>query len=233
MSDINKFKTVEFAYWLGLVQADCAFSRWTNKNGKCENELHMEVKSEILIKEFQKGLVFINRFPNYFKTKRNVFTCKSPVNSVLPVLKSINLFPKHKFIPPDFISKNKILFGAYLAGVIDGDGNVRVKRKKYPQCAIRITSDSEQVKLITLIKKFLSCSVSNAKINDERYFAKENRIIKGSWNVLEFLISSKNFIFFLNYVLPFIKLNYKKEMIENFIKKDLCAERDLNPRSQA
>ena len=232
MDDINKFKTVEFAYWLGLTHSDCAFSRWINKNGKYQNELHMEVKSEILIKEFQKGLAFINRFPDYFKTKRNVFTCKSPVNSILPLLKSINLFPKHKFVPPNFISTDKALFGAYLAGIIDGDGNVRVKRKKYPQCAIRITSSSEQVLLTNLIKKFLNCSVSNTNVSDERYFEKENRIIRGSWNVLEFLISSKNFSFFLYYVLPYIKLRYKKEIIENFIKKkrELCAERDLNPR---
>jgi len=214
----------ELAYWIGLVQADGSLVKWTRKNGKIENELHMETKSEVLIKEFQKGLNLLNRFPKYFVTKRGFFTCKASVGSILFQIKVLRLFfSKSKFQTPNFVLNDKAFFGAYLAGLIDGDGDIRTKNKKYPQCVIRITSGFKQEILMKSIREFLACSVTDTKREGKRYLKKENRIINGSWHELEFSISSKNFDFIFNYVVPNIKLLYKKEKISNFIKQKYAA----------
>ena len=214
----------ELAYWIGLVQTDGSLVKWTRKNGKIENELHMETKSEILIKEFQKGLNLLNRFPKYFKTKRGFFSCKAGVGSILFQIKTLRLFSaKAKFRAPNFVLKDKAFFGAYLGGIIDGDGDIRTKNKKYPQCVIRITSGFKQEILMKLIKEFLICSVTDTKREGKRYLKKENRIINGSWHELEFSISSKNFYFISSFVVPNIKLPYKKEKISNFIKQKYAA----------
>lgn len=224
IKDIKIQPSNELAYWIGLVHADGRFSKWMRKSGKQEIELHMESKSESLIKEFQKGLAFINRFPRYhYRAKRNVFTCKASVKSIFLLLQSLNLaMPKHKFVAPFFIRNGRILFGSYLAGIIDGDGDVRIKRIKYPQCVVRITSKFKETMLIDLIKQFLNCSVSNIKRSGKRYLRKEDRFIVGTWNSIEFLVSSKNFGFFLSFILPNMKLGYKKEKILVYIESK-CA----------
>lgn len=214
----------ELAYWIGLVQADGSFVKWTRKNGKNENELHLEIKSEILVREFQKGLGLMNRFPNYFKTKRGFFTCKALVSSILSEIKSIKLFPnKTEFQPPNFVYADNRYFGAYLAGIIDGDGDIRVKRKKYPQCVIRITSEFKQNLLMELIQKFLNCSVSDTRRFGRKYLRMEERLIEGSWHELEFLISFKNLNSISSFVLPNVKLIYKREKMLNFIKEKCAA----------
>ena len=218
MTNISNFKTIEFAYWLGLFHADGSLTKWTKKNDKVQYYLHFENTSEILVKQFQIGLKYFKRFPKYFKRKTvKLFTCKASVNLLLPILSLFNITrPKKLFDPPNWIYENIELFGAYLAGLIDGDGDVRVKRPKYPQCVIRITSKYPQRNLAKLIEERFKCKIQISSVKRKAVLNK--RTISSIFSRLEFYVSSKNFGHILKYVIPFIKLSYKREKLLSFIK---------------
>ena len=102
-----------------------------------------------------------------------------------------------------------------MAGLIDGDGDVRIKRQKYPQCVIRITSGFSQDFLAKCIKKNLNCSISISFRKKESEY--KGKIMKGSWYALEFYMSSKNEKFIKQFILPYINLPYKADKIRNYI----------------
>lgn len=78
-----------------------------------------------------------------------------------------------------------------------------MKRKKYPQCVIKITSGKSQKELADSIEKFLKCAVSITPYEGKRVL--NEKIIHGKWYELEFLISSKNYLFIKRYVTPHIQ----------------------------
>lgn len=65
----------------------------------------------------------------------------------------------HETSIPSWIIKDSESFGAYLAGKIDGDGDIRIKgkRRPTPQCVIRISDGSPQRELKIIIEKHLKC----------------------------------------------------------------------------
>jgi len=87
--------------------------------------------------------------------------------------------------------KCDISFGIYKA----------IKRPKYPQCSIRITSGEKQFELATSIRKILKCSTWFTFYEDEREITSVSYDCK--WCDLEFLISPKTYKFFKNFVLPY------------------------------
>jgi hypothetical protein len=135
------------------------------------------------------------------------------VNSFLSLFEELDISFKDPPKPPNW-AKNE-LFGAYLAGLIDGDGDVRITRPKYPQCVIRISSSKKQADLKEFIEKIMNCKVS---INNHFRETKiGERTIKGRWSTLEFYVSSRNKEFIMKYVLPNIALEYKKNKILEYV----------------
>lgn len=115
-----------------------------------------------------------------------------------------------------------------MAGVIDGDGDTRISRIKYPQGYIRIYSGHRIDKFINSIKRLLNCGV---------FIEKRVRIRKiGDYKFLshcftiEFQITYKNLNFFKKYVVDNLAIDYKREVIENYIK---YKEEKLNSKSFA
>ena len=139
------------------------------------------------------------------------------VTSLLKFFESNDIIFSDPPRPPKWIKSNKYLFGAYLGGVIDGDGDIRISRKEYPYCAIRITSGEKQEELINSIKENFCCNVNSRKLS--RTSQIDNRKIIGNYSILEFYISSKNKRLIQKYLLPHISVKYKKEAIEQFLKK--------------
>ena len=135
----------------------------------------------------------------------------------VPLFKSLDINFQDPPKPPSWVKEKINLFGSYLAGIIDGDGDVRIKRRKYPQYMVRITSGSEQTDLTVNIEKFLRCSTTITKRTRKSFYAKENRYIHGTSYSLEFLISSKNIEFVKRFILPYINLSRKHNRIKNFI----------------
>ena len=152
-----------------------------------------------------------------YRSDRDSWYYNVNISKTFKKLNELNTFLKYPPIPPKWIVENDKFFGAYLAGLIDGDGNVRVKRKKYPQCAIRIISGSPQYELRDALVNKMNCAVNIIKKPRDVIF-KNRRIISTSYD-LEFLVSPKNFEFLVDDVVHMISLERKRKVIEKYIKK--------------
>ena len=215
---MHKFKDKEFAYWIGLVQADGSLRKRSYKN-KIIFILEFQNKDKILVEAFQKICKeFLQRHPSIFHRRPiNQWICDVGVTRLLSLFDSLDISFDDPPSPPKWAENDPNLFGAYLAGVIDGDGNIRIKRPKYPQCAIRITSGKKQTGLSESITKIMNCSVNIIRRHRKMFFKKENRIIEGTWYDMEFLVSSKTIEFVKSFILPHIKLNRKSKKLKSFI----------------
>jgi len=98
---------------------------------------------------------------------------------------------------------------------LDGDGSIAIKRPRYPQCSIRISSGSKQFELAKFIRMVLKCSVWISSYKSKKKIGE--RISDCKWCDLEFLVSSKTYRFFKDFALPCIQLGYKKRLIESYI----------------
>ena len=229
----QNLKNEELAYWIGLVQANGSLKKYSyRKNKKVYEKLTLEfdVKDKVLVENFQKVCKrSLKRNPKIFYRSRGTWTCHIDVKKLQHLFKELDICFSDPPIPPRWCIKNENFFGAYLAGVIDGDGDIRIKRKKYPQCVIRIVSGSKQTNLAENIKRLLKCSVSITKRYRVSFFHQEKRLISGVSFSLEFLTSSKNFTFIKNYILPRINLLRKSSKLKDYITKR-WVEQDLNLR---
>lgn len=207
-------KSPLLAYWIGLAQSDGFIS---NRNGN--RYLRFENTNIELVKGFRNCCkVFFNK-PGKIWTRRNQNSSefRIKINDYIELFRKFDIDFSDPPKPPIWCSKNSELFGAYLAGIIDGDGDVRIKRPKYPQCGIRIHSGTKQTSLAKSIEKNLKCKVSITKRYREVKY--KDRIIKGHWYEVEFYVSLKNINFVQKFILPYIKLNYKADKIRNYILK--------------
>lgn len=117
--------------------------------------------------------------------------------------------------PPNWVLRNSGLFGAYLAGIIDGDGSIRAINKYRPQMRIKVTSGKTQSELAKVIKERFSCWVKITKREKDSIL--KGRKIHGKFYELEFNVSGKNYKFIYKYILPHLALQYKKERLQSFI----------------
>lgn len=229
---LERLFSEELAYWIGVAQSDGCLSRI-----KWKNKIIFRVKSKVgikslpMLKKFQElsGLLF-DRNAKIFKVrKKPYFTFQFGAKTLLTLFNELNIIFS-RVVPPKWILREDKLFGAYLAGVIDGDGDIRVKRPKYPQCAVRIWSNAYLSKLINSIKNIMKCSV-NVSYKEE-ITQIEGRKINSHKHSLEFYISKKNFRFFKKFVIPWMTLEYKREKVKSYIKQRWGRSRDLNPNQR-
>jgi len=137
------------------------------------------------------------------------------VNTLLDTFKFFDIKFGNPPRPPKWMSQNLQFFGAYLAGLIDGDGDIRVKRKRYPQCVIRISSGKKQTELSNIIRKLINCSVSITRIEKDKILY--GRKIHGICFSLEFYVSSKNYKFAKRFIIPHLTLKHKQEKLQKYI----------------
>jgi len=226
MIDVKKdFKiklSEELAYWVGVVQSDGSFSQRRRKDRKEPGyviSLGVGKRSLPMLYKFKKLCkTLFNRDSKIYKRRnREAWDFKINVKRLLPFLKDLKIQFNDPPKPPYWCASSPELFGSYLAGLIDGDGSVRIKRKKYPQCMIKIISGKSQHELANLIRKFLNCAVMITQYEEDRIL--DGRIIHGKWYELEFLVSSKNYEFVKKHVLPNLIITHKKEKIEKYISE--------------
>lgn len=213
----------KLAYWIGVAQSDGHFKKYLVKSRNYEDlslSLGVGRNSLPMIQKFQElSSKIFNRHSKIWKeNKREIWDYHIGIKKLLNIFSQLGIIFNGLFIPPKWTMNNPDFFGAYLGGIIDGDGDIRIKRKKYPQCIVRITSGFKQDLLKTYVKKFLNCSVSETKRSKRSYLAKYNLHFFGSWFAFEFLISKKNLEFVFNRIVPHINLTYKKQKILDFIK---------------
>lgn len=138
------------------------------------------------------------------------------VKQLLPTFKSLDIQFGDPPKPPPWCMEKDQFFGAYLAGVIDGDGDITISRPKYPKCKIRITSGSPSVKLSKSIEDLLGCSTSIIKQEGMKTW--KDRTFKSTCYRLEFYVSRKTLDFIKDYILPQLTITHKIEKLQKFVK---------------
>lgn len=146
---------------------------------------------------------------NEYGTK--IYSLGTSVNRLLPLFSALGV-DKHSL--PKRLVANKRLFCAYLAGLIDGDGDVRIKRPRYPQCEIRITSARASQKLRRLISKHLTCSARIEKVHVNAII--NGRPVIGTGYKHSFYLSSKNLPDFIKLVYPHVQISRKRKILQRF-----------------
>ncbi len=219
MEEIKLEPSEELAYWIGAVQTDGCLREKYDKNrdytrvriefGICDKSLPMVEKVR------QISSKILSRSGTLFKTKRGYWYYELSVKQLIHTFRRLDIKFGDPPTPPKWTLEKPEFFGAYLAGVIDGDGDVRTRRPKYPQCAIRISSGSRQVDLQEALRRILGCSASISFDKGESFL--KGRKIIGSAYILEFCVSSKTFELIKDFVLPHITLIHKREKILQFI----------------
>jgi len=213
-------KTPEISYMIGALQGDGCLTKYFVKEREDRITLRHVIILEAIDLEMVKKVKEI--FERTFSRKRKIYKRSEGrfgftfgVKTLLNEFKELDIDFKDPPKPPQWIKNRIDFFGPYLAGLIDADGDVRIKRPKYPQCAIRITSGHPQKYLKEFVEKNLNCCAS---ITEEKSFNKQWIM----WNhgfSLEFLVSSKNFDNIKQYILQYIQRPRKKLIIERYLRK--------------
>ncbi len=226
---INDLKSPDFAYWIGVAQTDGYFKRQFVKSRGV-------VRFFIVLGVGKKSLPMLNKFRDisqrmlcvkgsiyqsisYDKFLKYVyhFGCKN----LLDTFRLLDIKFSEPLTPPSWVLESPELFGAYLAGVIDGDGDVRVTRPKYPRCYVRISSRVTPVNLINEMKRFLKCGVSNHLRVKQSKIA--GRVFLSRCSITEFLVSKKNYEFIENNFVKHLALSYKKNKIVDYLRTKRAA----------
>lgn len=165
-----------------------------------------------------------NRNVKIYRGSDGVYEIKYLVKTLIPTFKKLDIKIKDPPVLPKWIN-NINFFGPYLAGVIDADGSVCIKRPKYPQCNIKIYSGHHQLKLKKSIEKHFNCKVFDTKE------IKYNKIWKTWTSVfrIDFTISPKNVTMIKKYLLPYIVIPRKRNKIKKYIKERFERGRGVAP----
>ncbi len=209
----------ELAYWVGVAQSDGCFYKY-HEYGRTKPRflISLEVRENSIpmLKKFTElSKSLLKRSSTIWKSKRGSLSTHIRVTSLVKTFQGLDIHFRDPPTPPIWVMEESKYFGPYLAGLIDGDGSVTIRRPQYPQCFVRIWSGSPQVKLSKIIRERLRCGASVTKQSKKSYL--EGRLIKGTVYALEFLVSSRTWKFFQDFILPYVQLDYKKETIETYI----------------
>lgn len=215
-------KSIDLAYWIGVAQTDGYFKRYYYKKKKVFRHLvslNVGYPSIPMLEKFRtiSQNIFKLKGSTWHNVKNATVEYKIGAKNLLPIFNQLNIDFSDPPKPPRWIIENKEFFGAYLAGVIDGDGSVRIRRPQYPQCAVRITSGSYAVNLRQAIVSSLNIGVSRS-INHSSSIYKGRKIEGTAYNI-EFYVSPKNFNFFHNCVIPQMAISRKRDKISVYIER--------------
>jgi len=212
------------AYFIGVLHSDATLYVFNDrKRNRVQHRFRLEVgkKSlpmvtkiqQILKKEFGRKLKI--QFLERREYGSKYFYLQTSINKLLPAFSEIGIDKKSI---PKWISSDFKMFCAYLAGVIDGDGDVCIKRPKYPQCRIRITSGKRLEILRELVMKHMGCSLWIEKVYIESFIGIPPRRISGYGFRHCFYVSSKNIENIKRFVYPNIQIEHKRKSLERFFE---------------
>ncbi len=216
----------DLAYWVGVIQSDGYLKKEKDNryNGRIRYYAKVGVvKSIPMLRKFRSiSKKTLGRTNTFWKNKKTGYIeFKIGINKLLPVFRKLDIKFSDPPEPPKWCLDNPSFFGAYLAGVIDGDGNITIKRPEYPQCSIRIFSGSEQRELKNSIEKMMKSKVHISKTTRLKTF--RGRRFYGTCYTLETYASMKNAEFILSYVCRHIAMRYKRIKLKKFLEKRKAA----------
>jgi len=211
----------ELAYWVGVLQSDGCLTTRNYRDRKSQKIVKVEVapKSLEMVKKFsQLSELLFTRKAKIFKLSSGKFKFSIGASQLIEIFEKLDIDAKDPPRPPFWVLDNYPKFGAYLAGLIDGDGDIRIKRPEYPQCALRITSGGVQTSLKKAIKELLKCGVSITYRSGTSML--DGRKIEGKWYDLEFVVSRKTRDFLEKFVLPKMTIKHKVQKLSEFLSNN-------------
>jgi hypothetical protein len=163
-----KFKSNNLSYLIGALQGDGCFCKYyandRNNRKTLRHVIRMEAMDLEMVKKVQETFNKIfNRNVKIYKGFDGVYEIKYLVKTLIPIFKKLDIRIKDPPIPPKWVNGNINFFGPYLAGVIDSDGSICIKRPQYPQCNIKIYSGHPQLELKKSIERHFKCKVFSTK----------------------------------------------------------------------
>lgn len=223
----SKNKEIEIdknlAYFLGVLHSDGCIYVF---NDKKENLKRIKLALDVGNRSIPMAMKFKNILFDYFGRKvnlrkkhtKNTYRLNTSINRIWYIFKRW-----YKYKVPKSITKNPYLFGAYLGGLIDGDGYVKIKHniknRVTPQCVIKIASNRSLKKIKDLIELHLDCNVHFE-------FDKNNKGVDTC-----FYVSKKNIDYVKTFVLPHMTIPHKIDSLNNFFQMKERAYPDLNRNS--
>lgn len=213
----------KLAYFIGVLHSDGYVYLFKDKKRKREI---LRIKLTVSDKSLPMALKFKNilltklgREVKLRKDKRkdeyNSHTIETSVNQLS------TYFTHWKRNMPTEIKTNINLFGAYLAGQIDGDGHIKIKKSQkdraLPQCHIKISSSRPLEEIAKAISKFFNCKA-------HYQYDKRNKGVDTC-----FYVSTKNAQIIKKYVYPHLIIPRKREKLENYFRsKRACPDSNRN-----
>ena len=197
------------AYFIGVLHSDACIYVFEDKT---QNRQVIRLSLQIGDKSIPMAYKFKQIFFDYFG--RTVNLRKIPNKPGHSIQTSINRI-RHIIVPwdnykiPLEIKKTKSLFGAYLAGLVDGDGYIKSKKNQkdriLPQCVVRIASDRPLGVIKRLIEHHLDCRVHFE-------YSKNSKCVHTC-----FYISKNNSAFITKYISPHLTIPHKIEALRSFL----------------
>lgn len=208
----------DLAYFIGVLHSDgCIYNFYNKKRDRLQIRLILSIASisipmalkfkEILFNHFNRT-VNLRKRPN-----KNLYVIQTSINKDWHIFEK---WAKQKI--PSEIKSNPLLFSAYLAGIIDGDGHIQIKHniqdRVIPQCVIKITSGYPLIDIKVLLKQYFNC---------DTHFTYEKRS-KAVYTC--FYVSNKNILLVERYILPHLIISHKINILNTFLKMKKRACRD-------
>ena len=210
------------AYFIGVLHSDGSLYHYLFRNRVRhrfelfvgERSLPMLRKTRrIISSEFSRKLKIMDR--GFVNSTERMFSLQLSVTRLLPEFQMLGI---DKSTRPLWLEDSRDLFCAYLAGVIDGDGDITIRKGSHPRCRIRITAGEKLVELAKLVQHHLSCGcciepfwASTASLG--RKNAELRRAYKHS-----FLLSPKNKSVVEYKLYPHLTLRHKKQKLLSYLK---------------
>jgi hypothetical protein len=214
-------KKGDLAYFIGVLHTDgciCAY-RFRDKM-RHRYILNVGKRSLPMLKK-TRG-IFHEGFGRTLKIRRKLHKNENPTFLIEVDIASLrDTFARwnidKKELAP-WIKNSRRFFCAYLAGVIDGDGDISIKRPQYPQCQVRITAGEELPVLMGLIRQHLNCSCNIQKAIVSTYSLPRAKVKFGVAYRHCFYLSPKNMRAFRKLVLPHMQIKHKRQKLLEFYK---------------
>jgi len=223
-------ETPLFAYWLGVAQSDGhLWSGYVNKKKKPTFAAHLSLETGARSEKMMLTFAQLSRI--LFGTKATIRTRWRHINEktysvrvfiigLTRQLDQLDGIVFNKIEPPPKFS-NIFLFGAYLAGVIDGDGSIKFRHlhktsRGGAECEVIITSGNEPLLLKEKIADYFLCRPNCKKLKRAN-----------AYNLI-FYVSKRNNQLIKKYVVPHLQMPIKKERLLWW-----CARYEERPPIQA
>lgn len=214
-------KREDLAYFVGVLHTDGCICTYRFRN-ETRHRYYLDVGKKSMPMLEKINDVFHEEFGRTLKIRKKLHKNENPTFLIEVGIANLRgefarlKIDKENLAP--WIKSNQRFFCAYLAGVIDGDGDISIKRPQYPQCRVRITAGKELSELMQLIRQHLKCACSLERIIVSTHNLPRAKIKFGVGYQHCFYLSWKNMGVFKKFVLPHIQIKHKRRKLLDFYK---------------